>query len=146
MDRLVKRKDFLAAASGLRANSGPLLMQAHNRADGLAARIGLTVTKKHGNAVERNRIKRRLRAAVRDALPRVARPGFDYVIVARRAAMTTLYTDLVNDIERGVARLHTGSRRRRESDKGPSAQPSPAATPSAAQATAHADGETAHDQ
>ncbi|MBS7543432.1 ribonuclease P protein component [Ancylobacter oerskovii] len=141
MDRLVKRKDFLAAAGGLRANSGPLLLQARDRADDGAVRIGLTVTKKHGNAVERNRIRRRLREAVRDALPRVARPGFDYVIVARRAALTTRFTDLVNDIERGITRLHSGNRRRH-----PPARPQPAAAHAAAQATAHADGETAHDE
>lgn len=112
MQRLLKRKDFLAAASGLRANAGPLLVQAHDRADETAPRIGLTVTKKHGNAVERNRIRRRLRAAVRDALPRAGKPGFDYVIVARRAAIVEPFVDLVKDIERGITRLHSGSRHR----------------------------------
>ncbi|WP_371344898.1 ribonuclease P protein component [Ancylobacter sp. IITR112] len=111
MDRLVKRKDFLAAASALRANSGPLLLQGRDRADQAPARIGLTVTKKHGNAVERNRIRRRLRAAVRDALPRAGQDGFDYVIVARRAALGTPFNALIHDIERGIARLHSGSRR-----------------------------------
>ena len=132
MDRLVKRKDFLAAAAALRANSGALLLQGRDRADETAPRIGLTVTKKHGNAVERNRIRRRLRAAVRDALPRAGRTGFDYVIVARRAAIQLPFADLVKDIERGIARLHSGSRRR----------PRPA-TPETAPPTApRVDGET----
>ncbi|GLK73525.1 ribonuclease P protein component [Ancylobacter dichloromethanicus] len=135
MDRLVKRKDFLAAASGLRANSGPLLLQGRDRADEAPARIGLTVTKKHGNAVARNRIRRRLRAAVRDALPRAGKSGFDYVIVARRAALGTPFADLVHDIERGIARLHSGSRR-----------PQKPARADAAQRPPRADGETLHDQ
>ncbi|MCS0502121.1 ribonuclease P protein component [Ancylobacter mangrovi] len=112
MHRLVKRKDFLAAAAGLRANAGSLLLQARDRADETPPRIGLTVTKKQGNAVERNRIRRRLRAAVSDVLPRAGRTGFDYVIVARRTALAAPFTDLINDIERGIARLHSGSRRR----------------------------------
>ncbi|ADH87692.1 ribonuclease P protein component [Ancylobacter novellus DSM 506] len=131
MHRIVKRKDFLAAASGLRANSGPLLLQGRDRADDTAPRIGLTVTKKHGNAVERNRIRRRLRAAVRDALPRAGKDGFDYVIVARRAALGTPFADLVKDIERGIARLHSGRR-----------PPKPAPRDSAAQLPARADGDT----
>ncbi|MBB3773298.1 MULTISPECIES: ribonuclease P protein component [Ancylobacter] len=130
MDRIVKRKDFVAAASGLRANSGALLLQGRARADEHCPRIGLTVTKKHGNAVERNRIRRRLRAAVRDALPRAGKSGFDYVIVARRAALGVPFADLINDIERGIARLHSGSRR-----------PPRPARDSAAQPVARADGE-----
>lgn len=135
MHRLVKRKDFLAAASGLRANTGPLLLQGRDRADDTPPRIGLTVTKKHGNAVERNRIRRRLRAAVRDALPHAGKAGFDYVIVARRAALGTPFIDLVKDIERGIARLHSGSRRPPKPARGDAAQRPP-----------HADGEPLHDQ
>ncbi|PZQ82092.1 MAG: ribonuclease P protein component [Ancylobacter novellus] len=131
MHRLVKRKDFLAAAAGQRANSGTLLLQGRDRADDDAPRIGLTVTKKHGNAVERNRIRRRLRAAVRDALPRAGKDGFDYVIVARRAALGARFADLIKDIERGISRLHSGSRR----------PPKTAARDIAAQRPACADGE-----
>ncbi|MBS9477075.1 ribonuclease P protein component [Ancylobacter radicis] len=136
MHRLVTRKDFLAAASGLRANSGPLLLQGRDRADAAPPRIGLTVTKKHGNSVVRNRIRRRLREAVREALPRAGRDGFDYVIVARRAAMTVPFSDLINDIERGIARLHSGSRRRPAA-----ATPTHAPLPKAASTE-----RTAHDQ
>ncbi|HSI41666.1 MAG TPA: ribonuclease P protein component [Xanthobacteraceae bacterium] len=130
MDRLVKRKDFLAAAASLRANAGPLLMQARARADAAPPRIGLTVTRKHGNAVERNRIRRRLRAAVREVLPQAARPGFDYVIVAKRATIATRFADLLREIERGLARLHTpraatGSRRRPGSPQPGVSQASP---------------------
>ncbi|MCK0197016.1 ribonuclease P protein component [Ancylobacter sp. 6x-1] len=124
MHRLLKRRDFVAAAAALRANSGPLLLQARARHDDDPLRIGLTVTKKHGTAVERNRIRRRLRAAVREALPRAGKPGFDYVIVARRDVISARFDDLIHDIERGVARLHSGSRRR-PGGQGPKA-PAPA--------------------
>lgn len=107
MNRLLKRKDFLAAAAAARANSGSLLLQARERRDDAPPRIGLTVTKKHGNAVERNRIRRRLRAAVRDAVPRAAKDGFDYVIVARRIAISARYDELVREIERAMNRVHT---------------------------------------
>ncbi|MBS7540388.1 ribonuclease P protein component [Ancylobacter lacus] len=135
MDRLVKRRDFVAAAAALRANAGPLLLQGRNRNDAGPVRIGLTVTKKHGNAVERNRMRRRLRAAVREALPRAGQPGFDYVIVARRGVISARFDDLIQDIERGVTRLHSGSRRRRA----PQGHP-PAAAP------ARAVGEAVDDQ
>lgn len=131
MDRLVKRKDFLAAAAALRANSGPMLMQARERGDDGAVRIGLTVSKKQGNAVERNRIRRRLRAAVRDALPRAGRPGFDYVVVARRAVISARFDDIIRDLERGIARLHAGGRHKR----GAASSKSP-----------RADGDAAHDE
>lgn len=147
--RLVKRRDFLAAAKGLRANSGPLLLQANDRADDMAPRIGLTVTKKHGNAVERNRIRRRLRAAVRDALPRAAKPGFDYVIVARREALGTRFAELVSDVERGVARLHSGKSRRPKAAvpvrSGPSS-PESALPGRGALDAPRSDGEASHDE
>lgn len=114
IDRLVKRSDFLAAAAALRTHSGPLLLQARPRGDEGPLRLGITVSKKQGGAVERNRIRRRLREVARDALPRAGRPGFDYVIVARRAVIDTRFTDLIRDLERGVARLHAGGRRRRD--------------------------------
>lgn len=74
-------------------------------ADG-ATRVGLTVTRKIGNAVIRNRIKRRLRAAVREVLPGVAVPGFDYVLIARPQAATRIYASLLDDMKRGLLRLN----------------------------------------
>lgn len=103
MDPLTKRADFLAARGGLRAPAGPFLVQARDRKDLRAPRVGLTVTKKTGNAVERNRIRRRLRAAVK----RVAgRQGFDYVLIARREAIRAPFPALVENLERALKRLH----------------------------------------
>lgn len=64
--RLIKRRDFLAAASGRRFHSERMTVQGRLRDDETGSmRVGFTLTKRVGNAVERNRIKRRLRAAVR---------------------------------------------------------------------------------
>ncbi len=105
MDRLTRRADFLAARDGLRALGASFLVQARKRGDARAPRVGITVTKKAGNAVERNRIRRRLRAAVK-SLTDMTRPGFDYVLIARREAITAPFASLLNDLERALKRLH----------------------------------------
>lgn len=61
-------------------------------------RVGLTVTKKLGNAAQRNRIKRRLRAAVRDVFPLHASPGHDYVLLARERALSIPYGALLDEL------------------------------------------------
>ncbi|MEP9354996.1 ribonuclease P protein component [Xanthobacter sp. KR7-65] len=107
MDRLRKRRDFLAAAKAERAGVSSVLMQGRDRGDDGPVRVGFTVTKKTGNAVIRNRIRRRLREAVRRVLPEAGRAGFDYVLVAREAALRTPFDGLVTEIERAVRKLHT---------------------------------------
>jgi ribonuclease P protein component len=106
MNRIVKRADFLAAAKALRASSPPFSLQARKRNDEAALRLGLTVTKKVGNAVERNRIRRRLRAAARAVLPQAGKPGFDYVVVARRAALTAAFPELTSGLENTLKQVH----------------------------------------
>lgn len=101
IDRLLHRADFLKARKGRRIHAPAFLIQViPNRSAGTGefARVGFTVTKKLGNAVTRNRIKRRLRAAVRETFPTTARPGFDYVIIARAAAQTRPYERLLDDL------------------------------------------------
>jgi ribonuclease P protein component len=106
MDRLKRRADFLAAANGARAHATPFLVQARDRGDSGEPRLGLTVTKKSGNAVERNRIRRRLRSVANAVVTRTGRRGFDYVLVARRAALAAPFDTLLRDLERAVARVH----------------------------------------
>ncbi|GLI24597.1 MULTISPECIES: ribonuclease P protein component [Xanthobacter] len=106
LDRLKKRRDFLAAAKAERAGVASFLMQGRDRGDGEDVRIGFTVTKKTGNSVVRNRIRRRLREAVQRVLPEAGRPGFDYVLVAREAALRTPFDSLVSEMERAVRKLH----------------------------------------
>jgi len=74
-------------------------------------RLGFTVTKKIGGAVVRNRARRRLREALRRVLPGPARPGHDYVVVARRAALAQPFAELVADLAsaiRGLSRRLPG--------------------------------------
>ena len=70
-----------------------------------AVRLGLTVTRKTGGAVVRNRIRRRLRAAAREAFPGAASPGTDYVLVARKAAYDRNYAALLDDMKRALLSL-----------------------------------------
>jgi ribonuclease P protein component len=106
MDRLIKRADFVAAAGAMRAPGSAFLMQARDRREPGAARVGYTVTKKTGNSVERNRIRRRLRQAARNVVPRLGHEGYDYVLIARRAALAAPYSLLVQELERALGRLH----------------------------------------
>lgn len=101
MVRLRKRSEFLAAAKGPRAPRDAFVLQAVGRAEPERAKligIGLTVTKKIGNAVVRNRARRRLREALRLFLPGPALPGHDYVVVARKAALSRPFAELRHDL------------------------------------------------
>ena len=75
-----------------------------------AVRIGFTVTKKVGNAVKRNRVRRRLRAAVHEVAPRHARKGYDFVVIGRAATIKRPYEMLVDDLKTAFERL--GEQRR----------------------------------
>jgi ribonuclease P protein component len=79
---LKKRADFLRLNRGGKAIT-PLLILRYAKNDGTACRVGYTVTTKCGNAVVRNRIKRRLRALTRELMPLHGKDGFDYVFIAR---------------------------------------------------------------
>ncbi|WP_372422161.1 ribonuclease P protein component [Salinarimonas chemoclinalis] len=128
--RLTKRREFVAAASGRRFHSERMTVQGLLREDDAPLRVGFTVTKKVGNAVERNRIKRRLRHATRDALAREASgphgaradarhdvaaepapeaprppdplPPADVVVIARRPALAAPYSSLIDDFARAL--------------------------------------------
>ena len=105
---LAKRADFLKAASARRQGVGGMLLQARDRADGSSqVRIGFTASKKIGNAVLRNRAKRRLRALAHEELRPVARPGWDYVLVARpNETVTRPYADLKADLAEALRSVH----------------------------------------
>lgn len=104
MRRLVKRAQFLNAARGTRAGRSGFSLQAIATAAEEPG-IGLTVTKKAGNAPERNRIKRRLRAAVR-ACETDFRAQHDYVLVGRREALGTPFAKLVSELHSSIAKVH----------------------------------------
>jgi len=103
LERLRHRPDFLRCARGLRWSSSALTLettptpQAYFRADTI--RVGFTATKKTiGGSVERNRAKRRLRAAAAALLPLYGVGGNDYVLVARAATLTRPFADLLEDL------------------------------------------------
>jgi len=107
METLKNRADFLACARALKAPMPAFLLQARRRDDTPAIRVGFTASKKVGNAVTRNRAKRRLRALAREVLPLAGRPGWDYVLVARRDATTIRpFAEMRADLERALAKLH----------------------------------------
>lgn len=105
-ERLLKRADFVAAARGRRFSTPLMTVQGLAREGQQAepARLGLTVTRKVGTATERNRIKRRLRAALRTCGDR-ARPGVDYVVIARRDLLSAPFQSIVTDLENAMSRL-----------------------------------------
>ena len=107
MEQLRQRAEFLAVAAGAKASASAFVLQARERKDAGPARVGFTVSKKVGTAVERNRVRRRLKEAVRRSASRHMRPGHDYVIVGRRAALTVDFARLTGDLEQSLARLHT---------------------------------------
>ena len=109
LGRLTRRAEFQRAARGRRAQAEAFTLQANARAapSGFAGpRIGLTVTKKVGNAVVRNRIRRRLREALRSAAALEALPDHDYVLLAREAALTLGFETLVGEIGLAFRRVH----------------------------------------
>ncbi|MEO0728782.1 MAG: ribonuclease P protein component [Pseudomonadota bacterium] len=116
------RRDFLAVRGGYRVRKSSFLIEAKARkasvtAHGLhsasGSRFGFTVTKKLGNAVTRNRIRRRLKEAVRASLPGATRENFDYVIVAFDGAKEQPFVGLVADIEASLRDITT------QADSGP---------------------------
>ena len=102
------RPDFLKAAAARRQGTASFLLQARPRGDDQpSARIGFTASKKIGNAVLRNRAKRRMRAAAQSVLTQLARPGWDYVLVARPlATVSRPFTDLLADLQSALASVH----------------------------------------
>jgi ribonuclease P protein component len=82
-----------------------LEMPAHAR-ETADVRLGLTVSKKVGNAVVRNRIRRRLREAFRQVAPAHAKPVHDYVLIARKKALLCAYSALIGELEFALGRIH----------------------------------------
>jgi ribonuclease P protein component len=113
IERLKKRADFLAAAKGRAAARGAVLVQARDRADGAPlVRLGFTATKRVGGAVVRNRAKRRLREAARALAPLHARPGCDYVFIARGGVTTRPWAALLDDVKSALISLAADNDRR----------------------------------
>lgn len=102
-----KRADFLAANRGLRVARPGFVLLAHPNA-GHGKRFGITVTKKIGNAVVRNRIKRRFRELLRAALPEQGLPDHDHVLIARDGAIERDFAMLRRELDEALARAAGG--------------------------------------
>lgn len=69
--------------------------------------LGFTVSKKVGNAVERNRARRRLKAAAAEVMPYCASANADYVVIGRRSALARPFADLKADLDKALRRTDT---------------------------------------
>jgi ribonuclease P protein component len=109
---LKRRAEFLRLRNGARCATAAFVLEGKRRGERGEGpmteqpRFGFTVSKKVGGAVERNRIKRRLRAAVREVMREHAHADFDYVLIARRPALDAGYSVLVADLVRALGRVH----------------------------------------
>ncbi len=106
--RLKKRRDFLAASKSSKAVTNSLILQERRRDDdSLLIRVGFTASKKVGNAVLRNRAKRRMRALAQEIIVKNGKRGHDYVLIARKNATTeSPYDALQRDLIKGLERLN----------------------------------------
>ncbi|HET9811868.1 MAG TPA: ribonuclease P protein component [Sphingomicrobium sp.] len=102
---LRKRSDFLAANAGRRAATSGFVLLVRDRNDGdLSMRVGFTVSSKVGNAVTRNRMKRRFRALVREVIPGHGHPGADHVMIGRKSGIERDFALLRQDLTRALER------------------------------------------
>jgi ribonuclease P protein component len=111
--RLKRRAEFQRVSRGRKKPSFAFTLQAAGRdpaAGAAAPRFGLTVTRKIGGAVVRNRVRRRLKEAVRAALPLEARQDCDYVLLARREALSRDFVALVADLRKAFEAISAGQK------------------------------------
>ena len=102
-----KRADFLAANRGLRVARPGFVLLAHPNG-GLGKRFGVTVTKKIGNAVVRNRMKRRFRELLRAALPEAGLPDHDHVLIGREGGIERDYAKMRDELAAALERAAAG--------------------------------------
>ena len=104
--RLTRRAEFLRVAGrGRKAAVHGLVLQALDRGDAQPARLGFTVTKKVGNAVVRNRTRRRLREAARLLLAREPVSGVDLVLIGRDSTRGRPFAELIEDLRRALRKV-----------------------------------------
>ena len=107
MSVLTRRADFIAANRGLRvARPGFVLLVNPNAS--AALRFGITVTTKIGNAVVRNRMKRRFRALLRELLPVQGLPGHDHVLIGREGGIERDFAKLREELAAALTRAAEG--------------------------------------
>ena len=112
--RLKKNAQFRNVAKGARFHTRSFSLQAARRAEAAAEgpRVGFTVTRKTGSAVERNRMRRRLKEALRLAPDLCAAPDHDYVLIIRREALSTPFAELIGELTRAFRDIASRKGRR----------------------------------
>jgi ribonuclease P protein component len=108
VERLRQRADFLAAASAMKMPTAAFVLQVRKRSEKGPVRIGFTVSRKVGTAVERNRVRRRLKEVVRLSAATGLPAGNDYVLIGRRAALSLPFEQIAKDFRRALERLRVG--------------------------------------
>src|ERR1700730_14957358 len=104
MERLRRRADFLAAAGGRRVATAAFVLQTLGRADNGPVRVGFTVSKKVGTAVERNPRRRGVKDVVKRSAAGRLQSGHDYVLIGRRAALKLPFVRLVEEFKTALRR------------------------------------------
>ncbi len=99
---LTKRSEFLFVRDGAYSAKGAVVIQCRANPAHDTIRYGVTATKRIGNAVIRNRAKRRLRVVAREVLPELGRPGHDYVLIARDRTPVRDWSKLLTDARRAL--------------------------------------------
>ena len=129
LGRLKTRPEYLRVAAGRCKRAAPgMVVQARRRAEDVpqedggagsaeAIRVGFTASRKVGNAVARNRARRRLRAACSEVMPDMGQAGYDYVLIARGETLRRPYPQLLQDLRSALARL-AGDRTKQSDGKG----------------------------
>lgn len=118
--RLKVRKQFLSvAAGGRKAIASTLVVQGalvRSPEEG-GVKVGFTVTKKTGNSVVRNRIRRRLRAAVAEEIAKSGTPGWDYVVIGRNTALEAPYDIILRDLRYALRKVVKSEQKQRDGEK-----------------------------
>jgi ribonuclease P protein component len=117
LGRLKRRAEYLRVAArrtkavgpGLILQAAPQERQDHEsggpKAESSEFRVGFTCSRKVGGSVERNRARRRLKAAAAELMPSLAKPGFDYVLIGRAETLRRPFKDLLQDLRAALKRL-----------------------------------------
>lgn len=111
LGRLKTRADYLRVRGGMSWRTGSLVLQARARtetgdANGGPPRFGFTATRRIGTAVARNRARRRLKESIRRVAESHARPGYDYVVIARQGALTRSFANMQKDLQDAFCGVH----------------------------------------
>ena len=97
IEKITKRSDYIRASNSIFKKSSSLIIQLYNREDTFGPRYGITASKKIGNAIKRNKAKRRIRHLIKNLLPKYGKNGYDYVFVAKEKVIDSPWDSLLQE-------------------------------------------------